>query len=164
VAKQIGQCGYRTAVLHSNRTQGQRQRALDGFRRGEFQLLVATDIAARGLDIETISHVINYDIPDTVDAYIHRIGRTGRAERNGDALTLVTADDRATVRDIERHLGSSIDVQKVEGFDFGPVTLAEGGRGTAPTSWHNSGGGPRRAGSWPLNKGGLRRAANRRAH
>jgi len=97
---------------------GQRKQALDGFRAGRTQLLVATDIAARGLDIEKISHVINYDIPDCADAYIHRIGRTGRAECSGDAFTLVTADDLSTVREIERTLGSKITVREIEGFDY----------------------------------------------
>lgn len=143
VALQIKRLGHRAAVLHSNRSQSQRQEALDGFRSGRYQLLVATDIAARGLDVATISHVINYDIPDTADAYIHRIGRTGRAERNGDALTLVTADDRATVRDIEAALGEPILVRKVEGFDYGAATMAAvsaprgGRRPSTPTSWHS---------------------------
>ena len=121
VAKQIGRSGHHAAVLHSNRSQNQRRRALDGFRSGKVQLMVATDIAARGLDVETISHVINYDIPNSADDYIHRIGRTGRAERTGDALTLVTSDDRAAVRDIERALGQPIPVHKIEGFDAGPA-------------------------------------------
>ena len=79
LAHQIGRSGFRVTSLHGDRTQGQRQSALLGFRTGEFQIMVATDIAARGLDVDGISHVINYDMPDTVDAYIHRIGRTGRA-------------------------------------------------------------------------------------
>ncbi|MBT5335780.1 MAG: DEAD/DEAH box helicase, partial [Chloroflexi bacterium] len=95
LSKQIGNLGYRTTSLHSNRTQNQRQSALRGFKSGQSQIMVATDIAARGLDIESISHVVNYDIPDTADAYIHRIGRTGRAERTGKAFTFVTDDDDA---------------------------------------------------------------------
>jgi len=148
VARQIEREGYRTAVLHSNRSQSQRQKALDSFRAGQVQLLVATDIAARGLDIETISHVINYDIPDTADAYIHRIGRTGRAQRIGEALTLVTADDTDTVRDIEKALGQAIIIRRVEGFDYGRPTLMRpgGNRGgnrpaATPTSWSSRGGG-----------------------
>ncbi len=118
LAAQLDRAGYRTASLHSDRSQNQRQAALDGFRAGAYQILVATDIAARGLDVETISHVINYDIPDTTDAYIHRIGRTGRAERSGDALTLITPDDDATVRVLERTLGHSIARRTLDGFDF----------------------------------------------
>jgi ATP-dependent RNA helicase RhlE len=165
VARQIERSGHKTAVLHSNRSQGQRQQALDGFRSGKIQLLVATDIAARGLDIATISHVINYDIPDTPDAYIHRIGRTGRMERAGDALTMVTADDHATVREIERALGKSIAVSKIEGFDYGLPTFGAtgGGRGgSLPTSFHSGPVGPKRAGRFPMPKGAMRRAAARR--
>jgi ATP-dependent RNA helicase RhlE len=91
---------------------------MGGFRDGRFQILVATDIAARGIDVTQVSHVINYDIPNTTDAYIHRIGRTGRAARNGDAYTLVTGEDTAMVRDIERILGSAIKRRTVDGFDY----------------------------------------------
>ena len=93
LARQIAHAGFRVTSLHSNRTQGQRQNALSGFKSGHFHIMVATDIAARGLDIENISHVINFDMPDTADAYIHRIGRTGRAQHTGDAFTLVTPED-----------------------------------------------------------------------
>ncbi|MBT3320855.1 MAG: DEAD/DEAH box helicase [Anaerolineae bacterium] len=99
---QLGKAGYSVTSLHSNRTQGQRQRALKGFKSGQFQIMVATDIAARGLDIETISHVINFDMPDTEDAYIHRIGRTGRAKRSGEAFTLSTPDDEPMIRRLEK--------------------------------------------------------------
>jgi ATP-dependent RNA helicase RhlE len=118
VSRQITRAGFTTAVLHSDRSQNQRQNALDRFRTGKCQILVATDIAARGLDVETISHVINYDIPDTVDAYIHRIGRTGRAEREGDAMTLITGQDAAIVWDIERALGAPIERKHLEDFDY----------------------------------------------
>jgi ATP-dependent RNA helicase RhlE len=91
---------------------------MGGFRDGKFQILVATDIAARGIDVTQISHVINYDIPNTTDAYIHRIGRTGRAARSGDAYTLVTGEDTAMVRDIERILGSSIRRRTIDGFNY----------------------------------------------
>ncbi len=118
VAQQIERAGYSVAALHSNKSQSARQQALDGFRSGKVRVLVATDIAARGLDIATISHVINYDIPETADTYIHRIGRTGRAERTGDAVTLVTGEDTATIRDIERALGARIERRTVAGFDY----------------------------------------------
>ncbi|MCL5995097.1 MAG: DEAD/DEAH box helicase [Chloroflexi bacterium] len=118
VARQIKQAGYTVATLHSNKSQNQRQQALNGFRSGKIHILVATDIAARGLDIATVTHVINYDIPDTPDAYIHRIGRTGRVEREGDAMTLVTAEDNAMIRDIERALGKSIERRTVTDFDY----------------------------------------------
>jgi ATP-dependent RNA helicase RhlE len=118
VAEQIARAGHAAAALHSNKSQNQRQLALDNFRAGKVRILVATDIAARGLDIATISHVINYDIPDTADAYIHRIGRTGRAEREGDALTLVTGEDAATIREIERALKQPIERRTVADFDY----------------------------------------------
>jgi ATP-dependent RNA helicase RhlE len=118
LARKIERAGYVAAVLHSNKSQNQRQAALDRFRSGKCPILVATDIAARGLDVESISHVINFDIPDTVDAYIHRIGRTGRAEREGDAMTLVTGQDAAIVWDIERTLGAPIKRTLLEDFDY----------------------------------------------
>ena len=118
VAQQLERSGYSVAALHSNKSQNQRQLALDGFRSGKVRILVATDIAARGLDIATVSHVINYDIPETADTYIHRIGRTGRAERDGDALTLVTAEDNILIRDIERALKAQIERRRVAGFDY----------------------------------------------
>jgi ATP-dependent RNA helicase RhlE len=99
--------------------QNQRQRAIDGFRRGEFDILVATDIAARGIDVAEISHVINYDMPDTADAYIHRSGRTGRAQLTGEALTLTVPSDEATVREIERALGTRLERRRLPDFDYG---------------------------------------------
>ncbi len=118
LATQIGRAGYQVTSLHSDRTQGQRQTALDGFRDGRFQIMVATDIAARGLDIENISHVINYDMPDTADAYIHRIGRTGRAEHSGEAFTLITPDDLDMVRTLEKIMGESLKRQELANFDY----------------------------------------------
>ena len=133
VALQIEKAGYGTAALHSNKSQNQRQLALDDFRRGRSQILVATDIAARGLDVETISHVINYDIPDTADTYIHRIGRTGRAEREGDAMTLITREDNGIVWDIEKALGGPIERRKLDGFDYNaPSTPNTDLRSVAP--------------------------------
>jgi ATP-dependent RNA helicase RhlE len=129
LAQQVARAGYKATCLHSNRSQNQRQAALDGFRDGTFQVLVATDIAARGIDVARISHVINYDIPDTTDAYIHRIGRTGRAARTGDAFTLVTPDDAATVRAIERVIGQPLERKSVAGFDYqAPLPAAHQGR------------------------------------
>lgn len=116
--QQLQKAGYRVTSLHSNRTQNQRQRALQGFKSGQFQIMVATDIAARGLDVDRISHVINFDMPDTADAYIHRIGRTGRAERTGDAFTLITPDDEDMVRKIERIMKHKMKRRFIEGFDY----------------------------------------------
>jgi ATP-dependent RNA helicase RhlE len=118
LAQQLQREGFRVTSLHSDRTQGQRQSALSGFKEGRYQIMVATDIAARGLDVESISHVINYDMPDTADAYIHRIGRTGRAERTGDAFTLVTPEDHEMVRELERIMKQSLRRERLDGFDY----------------------------------------------
>jgi ATP-dependent RNA helicase RhlE len=118
LANQIGRAGHKVTSLHSDRTQGQRQAALAGFRRGQYHILVATDIAARGLDVEGISHVINFDMPDTADAYIHRIGRTGRAEKTGDAFTLVTPEDTDMIRSLERIMGKPLRRETLDGFDY----------------------------------------------
>jgi ATP-dependent RNA helicase RhlE len=111
--------GYRVAQLQGNMSQNQRLLAMNGFRSGKFDLMVATDIAARGIDVSDISHVINFDMPDTVDAYIHRIGRTGRAEQLGEAFTLVLADDEIMVRDIEKVLKEKLERKRLEDFDYG---------------------------------------------
>ena len=116
--RQIKNAGYKVTSLHSNRSQGQRQKALAGFKNGEYQVMVATDIAARGLDVDSISHVINFDMPDTADAYIHRIGRTGRAERSGDAFTLVTPDDNGMIRELEKIMGHKLERQTIKGFNY----------------------------------------------
>ena len=118
VAQQLERESYRATSLQGNLSQNRRQAALDGFRDGTFQILVATDIAARGIDVSRISHVINYDMPDTVDAYTHRIGRTGRAAKTGDAFTLVAGEDESLARAIERALGTKLERRKMEGFDY----------------------------------------------
>jgi ATP-dependent RNA helicase RhlE len=118
IARQIAHAGFRVTSLHSNRTQGQRQQALSGFKSGHFPIMVATDIAARGLDVENISHVINFDMPDTADAYIHRIGRTGRAHHTGDAFTLVTPEDGDMIRALERIMGGPIKREVLPDFDY----------------------------------------------
>ena len=118
LAKQIANAGYKVTSLHSNRSQGQRQAALKGFKSGTYQIMVATDIAARGLDVESISHVINFDMTDTADAYIHRIGRTGRAERTGDAFTLVTPDDGDMIRTLEKIMGKPLTRKTLDDFDY----------------------------------------------
>ncbi len=120
LARQIAHAGHRVTSLHSNRTQGQREQALHGFKTGHFRIMVATDIAARGLDIDSISHVINFDMPDTADAYIHRIGRTGRAERTGDAFTLVTPEDGDLIRILERIMGQPLKREILTDFDYSP--------------------------------------------
>jgi len=118
LGEQLEKAGYQAASLQGNLSQNRRQAALDGFRDGTFQILVATDIAARGIDVSQVSHVINYDIPDTPEAYVHRIGRTGRAAKSGDAFTMVTSEDGAMVRTIEKRLGTKLERRIVEGFDY----------------------------------------------
>ncbi len=109
---------HAVAVLHSNRTQREREEALQGFRDGKHEVLVATDIAARGLDIADVSHVVNYDVPQHPEDYVHRIGRTGRAQSTGDALTIMVAEDATHVFAIERYIGKKIAREKIEGFDY----------------------------------------------
>ena len=118
LSRQIIRAGFNSTSLHSDRSQGQRQTALAGFRSGRYQVMVATDIAARGLDVEGISHVINFDMPATSDDYIHRIGRTGRAEHSGDAFTLVTPDDRDMIRALEKIIGKPLPRLTLEGFNY----------------------------------------------
>jgi len=136
IARQIARDGHKVTSLHSNRSQGQRQNALSGFKSGHFNIMVATDIAARGLDIESISHVINFDMPDTADAYIHRIGRTGRAQRTGDAFTLVTPEDEDMIRKLERIMKGPIERITFEDYDYTPPAPARSandrGRGARP--------------------------------
>ena len=102
LAQDLENLKYRVTALQGNMSQNKRQRAIDGFRNGKYDILVATDIAARGIDVSEISHVINYDMPDTVDAYTHRIGRTGRAHKNGEAFTFAVPEDVPLVRNIEK--------------------------------------------------------------
>ncbi len=118
LGEQLERAGWRAASLQGNLSQSQRQAAIDGFRRGSYQILVATDIAARGIDVCGISHVINYDMPDTPDAYTHRIGRTGRAEKTGDAFTFYTREDEPLVRSIERVIGDEIECRTLKGFEY----------------------------------------------
>ncbi len=116
----LSKAGYGSTSLQGNLSQVRRQAALNGFRSGKIQILVATDIAARGIDVSNVSHVVNYDVPDTSDAYIHRIGRTGRAEKKGNAFNLVTSDDQFIVRSIDRILGSKVEHRTLPDFDYGP--------------------------------------------
>jgi ATP-dependent RNA helicase RhlE len=112
----------RVTALQGNMAQNKRQQSITGFRDGKYDILVATDVASRGIDVSQVSHVINFDMPNTVDAYIHRIGRTGRAENTGEALTLTLHEDAALVRKIEDVLGSSIERRRLENFDYGHFT------------------------------------------
>jgi ATP-dependent RNA helicase RhlE len=118
IARNLEQKGIRCATLHSNRSQNQRLKALKDFKSGVVRVLVATDIAARGIDVDGISHVVNYDFPMHVEDYIHRIGRTGRANAIGDAISFVTSEDNAELRALERFIGRGIVRKLAEGFDY----------------------------------------------
>ena len=118
VAQQLVKAGYRTASLQGNMSQYQRQAVLDGFRAGSFKILVATDIVARGIDVLDISHVVNYDMPESTDAYTNRIGRTGRVNKNGDAFTFVTGADSAMVRALEHLLNAPLERRTLQDFDY----------------------------------------------
>ncbi len=136
VARHLEQKGIRTATLHSNRSQNQRLRALQDFKSGAVRVLVATDIAARGIDVDGISHVVNYDFPMHAEDYVHRIGRTGRAHAVGDAISFVTPEDHGELRTLERFIGRGIVRKRSEGFDYNAAVPAqtEGGRGDRPQS------------------------------
>jgi len=130
LARDLEKKGYRSAALQGNMSQNQRQRAIAGFRNGKYDFLVATDVAARGIDVSDISHVINFDVPDTVDAYTHRIGRTGRAHQMGEAFSLAGQDDAEMIRAIEKLLGSSLERRRLPGFDYGNFAPEQQFRGT----------------------------------
>jgi len=153
--------GHNVTALQGNMAQNKRQQAITGFKKGKYDILVATDIAARGIDISDVSHVINYDMPSTVDAYTHRIGRTGRALRHGWAYTLATQADEQLVSRIERVLDEPIERRTLEDFDYGgynpehqgprlsekkPQHSRSDGRGgmNAPEKRRSFGGRPRR--------------------
>ncbi|QGY38933.1 DEAD/DEAH box helicase [Pseudodesulfovibrio cashew] len=117
LSRKLSQIGHDSTFLQGNMSQGQREKALNGFRTGQFSIMVATDIAARGIDCDRITHVINYDMPDTVETYTHRIGRTGRAGRAGNAISLVTQDDADQMRALQRMLKISIEQPACAGVD-----------------------------------------------
>jgi len=119
LGEQLQSRGFSVAIIHGNRSQGQREQALDQFKDGKAQVMVATDIAARGLDIQDISHVINYDVPNTAEDYVHRIGRTGRAQAIGDAFTLVAYEEEAAMSEIEKSLGQTLPRVTRPDFDYG---------------------------------------------
>ncbi|HEX5131895.1 MAG TPA: DEAD/DEAH box helicase [Candidatus Krumholzibacteria bacterium] len=119
LTRRLAHHGIDAAELHSNRSQKERREALDGFKNGEHRVLIATDIAARGLDIDGISHVVNFDVPRNAEDYIHRIGRTGRAEATGDAVTLVSFDEEEFLDRIEQHIGNKLERRRYEDFDHG---------------------------------------------
>lgn len=119
LARDLAKHNYRVAALQGNMSQNQREKSINGFRDGKYDILIATDIAARGIDVAEISHVINFDMPDTVDAYTHRIGRTGRAHQEGEAFTFAVADDYDMVSKIEKTLGTPVERRRLPDFDYG---------------------------------------------
>jgi len=121
VVRHLEREGIEATAMHADKTQPQRTKALQDFKSGKVRVLVATDIAQRGLDISDITHVVNYDVPQQAEDYVHRIGRTGRAEKEGDAFTFMSPDEIAMVRSIERVIGQPIPRISVPGFDFGTV-------------------------------------------
>jgi len=110
--------GVSAERIHGNRSQAQRTQALENFKKGRHQVLVATDIAARGIDITALGHVVNFDVPVAPDEYVHRVGRTARAERTGEAITFVAQDEEPLIRAIERNISSPLQRVKLEGFDY----------------------------------------------
>ena len=117
LAEQLGKDGISAAAIHGNKSQGQRVRALDDFKAGRVAILVATEVASRGLDIESLPHVVNYELPMVAEDYVHRIGRTGRAEKTGDAISLICVDEAPLVREIEKLLGRPIPTEIIPGFE-----------------------------------------------
>jgi ATP-dependent RNA helicase RhlE len=152
----LAESGYDATALHGNLSQNNRQKAMEGFRNGRFKILVATDVAARGIDVHGVSHVINYDIPDTVEAYTHRIGRTGRASESGDAFTFVCNEDQGLWQAITRLLGNRDKYRVMERFG-GPDQPHAGGAARERT-----GGGPRRYASQSYSAGARGRATTRK--
>jgi ATP-dependent RNA helicase RhlE len=146
IARRLKAANHSVAVLHANRSQNQRIEALAGFKSGKYEIMVATDIAARGIDVAGVTHVINYDVPENPEDYVHRIGRTGRAQAVGDAFTLVTPENAQDVRDIERFIGQKIPELRLEGFEYKAFAprpaqpLAHKPRGSLPGTIRHRGG------------------------
>jgi len=134
LARQLEGHGVKTATLHSNRSQNQRLRALKDFKSGAVRVLVATDIAARGIDVDDISHVVNYDFPMHPEDYVHRIGRTGRAHAVGDAISFVTPEDHSELRSVERFIGRGIVRKRAEGFNYAAAGVPTAGPTGRPGS------------------------------
>ena len=155
LAEQLERSGHKAVGLQGNMSQSQRDRAMEGFRKGRFEVLVATDIVARGIDVQGVSHVINYDVPTTPEAYTHRIGRTGRSEQDGQALTLVTRDDVAWLRATERMLGAPITRRSFEGIDVETLDTGSRGGGSAKPAGRR-GGAPNRSQGRPGGRSGGR--------
>jgi ATP-dependent RNA helicase RhlE len=169
IARRLESSGIKTGTIHSNRSQNQRLRALKDFKSGAVRVLVATDIAARGIDVDGISHVVNYDFPMHSEDYVHRIGRTGRAHAVGDAISFVTPEDHGPLRSLERFIGRGIVRKKAEGFDYHQPAppREERGRGAARAAQPKieprlPGNSPRGSGEAVRRNGGVRNGSPRR--
>ncbi len=162
LARDLDKKGYKAEALQGNMSQNRRQNAIDGFRSGKYDILVATDIAARGIDVAEISHVINFDMPDTVDAYTHRIGRTGRATEEGDAFTFATDEDAAMVRDIERVLKTRLERRRWPDFNYGSFD-PEKALVSIPNGRPNQENGSKRHGNFSRRSGNNRSSTGRRS-
>jgi ATP-dependent RNA helicase RhlE len=158
IARKLKDANHSVAVLHANRSQNQRMEALAGFKSGKYEVMVATDIAARGIDVAGVTHVINYDVPENPEDYVHRIGRTGRAQAVGDAFTLVTPENANDVRDIQRFIGQKIPELRLEGFPYKafaarPATATPKRGGYQGGRRSQSGGGRSQSGSYSSGSG-----------
>jgi ATP-dependent RNA helicase RhlE len=155
IARRLEQSGIRTATLHSNRSQNQRTRALAEFKGGAVRVLVATDIAARGIDVDGISHVVNFDFPMAPEDYVHRIGRTGRANAVGDAISLVSSDEFNDLRALERFINRAVPRKRLEGFNYSaaaPAVSPDSRRESGPSGGRGGGSGRVSRGSGPSNR------------
>jgi len=161
LAQQLEREGIEADAIHGNKSQGARTRALARFKANELTVLVATDIAARGLDIEELPHVVNYDLPHVAEDYVHRIGRTGRAGASGEAVSLVCADDRPLLAAIERLIGRRIEQRSVSGYDTGAGTAAPSGRQPAEQPQQRSPARQQAAPAQPARQGRRRRRGGR---
>ncbi|MEO7166364.1 MAG: DEAD/DEAH box helicase [Spartobacteria bacterium] len=168
VARRLESSGIKAGTIHSNRSQNQRLRALKDFKSGAVRVLVATDVAARGIDVDGISHVVNYDFPMHSEDYVHRIGRTGRAHAVGDAISFITPDDHGPLRALERFIGRGIVRKRAEGFDYdaaaAPREERRRGEPRAPGPGRSPGGPPNDSRNGPgARRGGFRSGGRRRA-
>jgi ATP-dependent RNA helicase RhlE len=157
IARKLKAANHAVGVLHANRSQNQRIEALEGFKSGKYEVMVATDIAARGIDVAGVTHVINYDVPENPEDYVHRIGRTGRAQAVGDAFTLVTPENASDIRDIQRFIGQKIPELRLQGFNYLPFNA----RPPEPRQGYGGGRGGRQPGENPP-RGNWNRYASRR--
>ena len=160
LSNRIAKAKYRVAELQGNMSQNRRQQAIDGFKNGKYDILVATDVASRGIDVSEVSHVINFDMPGSIDDYIHRIGRTGRAENVGEAITFTLPEDEYLLREIEKILGNSIEQKRLNDFDYGgfdPLKQSSNFKKSAQgkyktTTYHKQNSQSRRSNTWQSKK------------